>query len=448
MKRLTFIFALILCAAPAYAQDIGTADTSITSNQYFRDLRCAKCKQEKMTGHWQGTRIDLEDKGVTFASSYVADILGNTVGGRMQGARYCHSMGWDANFDLEKFAKLAGTQFHISGIWRAGQNLTSAVIGNAFVVSSIFGHQQFRLYALYLEQALCDNRVNIRVGRIGAGDDFAAAPIYWNFVQNAIDGNPVSIPINLYFPTYPTATWGIRAKCNIIKDIYTISGLYNGDPNVQRDSAYGMDFTLRLKKKGLIFAQEIAYAPNTDKGCKGKGLPGIYKAGFYYHGGTFFDMSSDINGAPYVLTGLPAKKHIGNYNLYFHAEQMIYRKKGTDCDEGLTPFVVVTVGPENMNKFPFFLDGGLVYRGLIPTRKHDISAVGFAYGKYSDDMRHAERDAGAPIQSYEFVVEFTHKIEITPWMFLQPDLQYIVNPSGAHNIDDAFVVGTRFGLTF
>ena len=444
MKKAAFLLIAFLCAIPSYA---ATPDDAITSDQYFRDLRCAKCKQETMTGNWQEKRIDLEDKGVTFASSYVADILGNVVGGRMQAGRYCHSVGWDVNFDLEKFARLLGTQFHISGLWRTGQNLSSAVIGNAFTASSIFGHQQFRLYALYLEQSLCNNKVNIRIGRIGTGDDFAASEIYWNFVQNSIDGNPISIPINLFFPTYPTAVWGVRAKCNITKDIYTLTGLYDGDPNVQRDSSYGMDFTLRLRR-GLIFAQEIAYAPNTAKGCQAQGLPGNYKAGFYYHGGTFFDLHSDLNGASFALTGLPPEKNIGNYGVYFHADQMIYRKKGTDCNEGLTPFVAITLAPDNINQFPFFIDGGLVYKGLVPTRDHDITSVGFAYGRYSTDLGHTERDSGLTIQSYELVFDFSHKIEITPWMFLQPDAQYIVNPSGGHNIDNAFVVGTRFGLTF
>jgi porin len=363
-------------------------------------------------------------------------------------------MGWDINFDLEKFVGLIGTQFHISGLWRAGQSLSSATIGNDFVVSSIYGSEQFRFYNLYLEQSLCDDRVNLRIGRLGAGDDFATSEIYWNFVTNAIDGNPISIPKNVFFPCYPAAVWGARMRCDITDNIYTTTGIYNGDPGVPRMSMYGLDFSLRLKR-GIIFAQEVAYTPNVYRGCPtGKGLPGHYKVGAFYHGGTFRDYSTDVNGTSTSISGLPAKKIIGNYGIYFHADQMIYKKKGTDCDEGLTPFVVVTLAPDNINEFPFFIDGGFIFKGLVPTRNHDITSVGFAYGKYSDSLRANERDNAEyngstfPIQSYELIFDFSYKLEITAWMFLQPDIQYIVNPAGGHDIDNALVVGSRFDLTF
>jgi hypothetical protein len=51
------------------------------------------------------------------------------------------------------------------------------------------------------------------MGRIGAGDDFLASPLYTPFVNFAFDGNPGSVPINIpAFSTYPVATWGLRTK--------------------------------------------------------------------------------------------------------------------------------------------------------------------------------------------------------------------------------------------
>lgn len=444
MKRVLLAILVVLCAMPSYADPPNAADNS---DRYFRSVHCEECKMQHMTGNWQEKRVDLEDKGVNIESTFVADTLGNVSGGMMQGARYDSSTSWDINFDLEKFVNMVGTQFHISGLWRAGQNLSSATIGNAFAVSSIYGTEQFRFYGLYLEKTFLDKSINIRIGRIAPGDDFASSSIYWNFVTNAIDGNPISIPIDLFFPCYPISVWGARAKYNFTKEFYGMSGIYDGDPGVQYSSNYGLDFSLRLKR-GILFAQELGYAPVFNE------MPGHYKAGFYYHGGTFRDLYSDVNGLSSVVTGAPARKHIGNYGVYFHIDQMIYRPSNTCCNEGLTPFFVATLAPDDINKFPFFIDGGFVYKGLIPTRNHDTTAIGFAYGRYSNSIYRSERDDrdinGNPthLQTYELIFDFSHKIEITPWMFLQPDIQYIVNPSGENYIDDAFVVGTRFGLTF
>lgn len=416
------------------------------SDIYFRAQHCEECKLSHMTGNWQEKRVDIEDKGVKIESTIVADTLGNPSGGKRQGARYCSSMSYDINFDLEKFVKMIGTQIHISGLWRAGENLSSATIGNRFVASSIYGTQQFRFFGLYIDKTFLDKKVGLRVGRLAEGDDFASSAIYWNYVSNAIDGNPIAVPINLYFPCYPISTWGARLIYNFTDNFYGKSGIYNGDSGVQKLDNYGLDFSLKLTE-GILFAQEFGYTP------KFNNMQGRYKAGFYYSGSTFFDNYSDVNGMPAVVTGAPPKKHIGNYGVYFHAEQKIYQPKNTLCDEGLTPWVGVTLAPDNINQFPFFIDGGFTWKGLVPTRKHDITAIGFAYGRYADSIYRAERmdneanGANTPMQTYELIFDFSHKIEITPWMFIQPDFQYIVNPSGLNNIDDAFVVGTRFGIT-
>jgi len=397
-----------------------------------------------MLGDWKGERSRLSDKGVTFDSTFVCDYLANVAGGMQQAGRYDHSMGWDINFDLEKFADLGGTQFHISGLWRQGQNLSKAVIGNDLVVSTIYGHEQFRFYSLYLEKTFWDKRISIKAGRIAAGDDFASSSLYGMFVSNSIDGVPISVPINLFFTVYPTATWGTRAKVILNDDFYILSGIYNGDKGVERDSMYGLDFSLRLKK-GIAFAQELAYVPNTAKDSKG--LPGHYKAGIYYNGAVSKDLYSDINGASYSVSGLAQKKHIGNYNIYFHADQMIYRED-EHSDQGLTPLACITLGPENLNKFPFFLASGMAYKGLIPGRDTDSTAFLISYAKYSEDLKRSEQDTNSSAQHYEIALEFTHRVNITKWMYAQPDLQYIIQPGGTGDIDDALVIGAQFGFVF
>jgi porin len=101
-----------------------------------------------------------------------------------------------------------------------------------------------------------------------------------------------------------------------------------------------------------------------------------------------------------------------------------------------------------VNKFPFFLTGGLIYKGMVPKRDGDITAFEFIYAKYSDKLRQSQRSVGSTPQQYEIVLEFTHKVWITGWAYFQPDLQYIIQPGGTDKIDDALVIGFQSGLTF
>ena len=424
-----------MIAAPAY---------SYTANKHFAQDILPEKEQVYMTGEWGGTREDAAEKGVTFDSSFVCDVLADVSGGRKQAARYDSSMGWDINFDLEKLAQVKNTQFHVSGLWRQGRNLSKDVIGNDLVTSSIFGSEQFRFYAMYLEKLFFDQRLSIKAGRIATGDDFAASPLYWTYVSNSVDGCPINIPINMFFPVYPTAVWGARAKIILNKDFYMMSGIYNGDSTVGDDQYYGLNFSLRLNR-GVAFAQEIAYVPNTSPDSKGR--PGHYKAGFYYNGAVCRDLYSDVNGSSYAATGLPQKKHVGNYNVYIHADQMIYREKNT-ADNGLTALAVTAIGPDNVNKFPFLIMSGLIYKGLVPGRNDDLTAFEAVYSQYSKSLRNSEKSTGDSGQSYELMLEFTQKIMITKWMFVQPDLQYIIRPGGTGDTKNALVIGSRFGLTF
>ena len=455
-KKITaLVLAVILSAVPAYAS-YNPSYIAIEAENDAMDAAEEEAIERAVTrpvsseqnlymlGGWKGKRDELARKGVTFSSTFTTDVLGNATGGMKQGARFDSSTGWDVNFDLEKFAGLIGTQFHVSGLWRAGQNLSKATIGNDLTCSTIFGNEQFRFYFMYLEKELLDKRLNIRVGRIAAGDDFASSPLYGIYVSNAVDGVPISIPINMFFSVYATATWGARAKYDLNKDFYILSGIYDGDSAVSRNDMCGFDFSLRLKE-GLAFAQELAYAP--DKGVGPNELPGHYKAGIYYNSAVKRDLYSDVNGNSYAVTNLARKKHVGDYNVYIHADQMIYREKGTK-DQGLTPLAVATIGPDNMNKFPFFIMGGLVYKGLVPGRDDDKTAVQMVYAKYSDKIKESQQSVGSSPQQYEIALELTHRIMITKWMYMQPDMQYIIQPGGTGNIDDALVLGFQFGLTF
>jgi porin len=81
----------------------------------------------------------------------------------------------------------------------------------------------------------------------------------------------------------------------------------------------------------------------------------------------------------------------------------------------------------------------LVYPGLIPGRGNDTGAFGLAYGKFSKYLRD---------QDYEMVLEWTYAVAIAPWLTLQPDMQYIIKPSGTSNTANALVGGLQIAINF
>src|SRR5678810_902962 len=203
--------------------------------------------REHLLGDWYGTRTWLEERGVTPTLSFVTDSLGNPSGGKEQGFTTANNVGLDLNFDLEKLGVLEGGSFLLSMSYRFGGSLSATYIHNVFTVQQVFGGETFHLINLTYQQKLFDDRVELRLGRIAAGDDFLVSPYNYVFVQNGFDGNPVGIFFNAPGMTaYPNATWGGLVKVKPTERMYVMGGVYNGDVSIRANEHHGADWSMDL----------------------------------------------------------------------------------------------------------------------------------------------------------------------------------------------------------
>jgi porin len=150
--------------------------------------------------------------------------------------------------------------------------------------------------------------------------------------------------------------------------------------------------------------------------------------------------------------------------LYLLADQVLWREIGKEdpAMQGLVGFFRVATAPKDRNLAQFGLDGGIVYKGLVPTRDWDTFAIAGSYMEISDDLRRAQRDInatlvgfGAPpafakIADYEAVIEASYKAQLTAWWTLQPSVQRVFHPGGRTlaNIPDAWVFILQTTLRF
>lgn len=97
---------------------------------------------------------------------------------------------------------------------------------------------------------------------------------------------------------------------------------------------------------------------------------------------------------------------------------------------------------------PFQLNAGLNYKGLFPGRTKDRTMLHFIYGDISRDYARSVRRPGGNLAESEKVLEFGHRFQVTSWSYFQPDIQYVIDPGGTGDIDDALVIGAQMGVTF
>ena len=90
----------------------------------------------------------------------------------------------------------------------------------------------------------------------------------------------------------------------------------------------------------------------------------------------------------------------------------------------------------------------MVFAGPIAARAQDELGIAFSQAHFGAPYRAAMAAAGTPSTASEFALEASYRAALTPWLSVQPDLQYIINPGGDRGLRDALVFGLRTQLAF
>ena len=138
------------------------------------------------------------------------------------------------------------------------------------------------------------------------------------------------------------------------------------------------------------------------------------------------------------------------YGLYLTIDQAIWKKRTTDKNvrsPGLGAFCRLGYMPDDFAFVSRYIDAGFNYNGLIPGRNDDVFGIGVTHSGLSHAASRRSVLTGGPRFSFETLIEATYTAKIFPWLTLQPDFQYIINPGG-ESAPNATVIGIRTTLTF
>jgi porin len=241
-------------------------------------------------------------------------------------------------------------------------------------------------------------------------------------------------------------------------------GSFFDDSQVRGASQSGTKFST---KTGALIFGEVQYAINSpvlgqmDLGGK-QGLPGVYKLGFWYDTGKFFDQRFDdqhLSLADPNSDGNPiTRRH--NYSIYGVFDQMVWRPD-PDGAQSVSIFARLMGAPGDRNLANFSVNGGVVLKAPLPGRDNDSAGLGFGVAKISPSAIKLDQDTNQlagpyPIRSSETFIELTYQYQVAPWWTLQPDVQYVFTPSGgiqnplqpSQRVRNEAVFGLRTNIVF
>ncbi|RBP41348.1 OprB family porin [Roseimicrobium gellanilyticum] len=420
--------------------------------------------QDYLLGDWGGLRTDLANNGLSFELFYIGSMPTNMHGGIEEGTVYQGAMLMIADFDTEKAGLWKGGRLHVSGVDLHGELFSKNHVGDFNKSNLVDFENDFRLWEAYYEQKLGDS-LTVKLGLMTADADFIL-PDFYHSLSNITFLNQTfffpTLVFNLYdipgFPvgnhalnSSPYGSLGAVVKWNPDKKFYMNFGIYDGEPNLGDG---GTDFSLSDDQGALMFF-ETGIRWNVEGS---KCLPGDLKLGAFYHTDEFSDVYDVVTSFAGLSSG--AKTHDGNYGFYALLEQMLVCESGCEADlgragcQGLYSFLRFTGAPADRNLTQFGVDGGFVWRGLIPTRDYDTLGIGGSYLQMSDDIRRGQKLVNklAPgsfvVADYEAAIEVNYKVQLAAWWTIQPSFQYAMHPGGSGEIENAWVFILQSTLRF
>lgn len=426
-----------------------------------------------LLGDMWGLRTRLARVGITFALSETSEVLGNITGGAHHGFDYDGLTQMAVQLDTKRAFGWYGGTFNASALQIHGRNLSADNLGSLQTSSGIEADRATRLWELWYQQKFLDeDRLDVKFGQQSLDQEFMVSQNALLFV-NTMFGWPMVPSADLPGggPAYPLSALGVRVRARPTDAITVLAGLFNGSPvanpngDPQVQNASGTSFP--TSGGGLAIA-ELQYAyPSLGTmlyADQPEPLSRTYRLGVWYDTERFADRRFDSIGLSQAnpgSSGIPGT-HRGDYGIYGVVDQMLWVDP-TEPDRSVSIFARLMGTPEvDRNPVSFSANLGVNFKEPFLGRDDDTFGLGLGYAKVGSAAAGLDRDTQAfgggytPVRSNETFIEATYQYAAAPWLQLQPDLQYVMNPGGGvanpsadgQRIKNELVFGLRTNILF
>jgi porin len=306
----------------------------------------------------------------------------------------------------------------------------------------------------FAEETLYDGRLDVEVGRMNVEDNYGSSPLYCEYMNNALCGDPKALPGgDIGHSAYPDAVWAARLKVKPTDDSYAEIGVYEVNQGLYSDANFRSGFKFDTSQdSGVYIPVEVAWTPTLGADA----MPGHYKLGFGYDtSDTYKDFTNALAVAG--VPGYTQHTHTGNTQFWALADQMLVRNGSGDSD-GIVALAGYIRNDPNNTAYADQYFAGVIDHGFWSARPDDSVNFLFTYVTVSDRLAKVEaiqQSLGLPltggatgVQSHEMLLELDYHLKLYRGVNFMPDFQYVIRPNGQTNIADATVFGFRAYVEF
>ncbi len=352
-----------------------------------------------------------------FEAEYTGDILRNVSGGIAVGTRYLDKLDLKLEIDIAEAWGMGSGILFMHGLYSNGGTLSDELVGDLQIVSNIDTTEAWRIFEFWYE--LGDDVWSVRTGLYDLNSEFDVNETGAIFL-NSSHGIGADIgQTGMNGPSiFPVSSMSLRAA--VQTDSFTarvaVMDAVPGNPDTAASNEIDMN-----SDEGILTVAEVD-VPLSESARLWAGY-WRYSARFEEPFGTG---SGSGNGGWYV--GGEHRFQIGSRSAAW--------------------FVRFGQAEEQFNALKDYTGFGAVLDGPFAARPDDQFGIAFASACGSAPYRHYLNQVGVGAEQRETAWEMTYRVQVSDHLMLQPDIQYVQNPSVSVNLDDAWVIGLRFAITY
>lgn len=323
-----------------------------------------------------------------------------------------------------------GASFEANILYLHGIDWTTKFVGSLANPSNIAGYDTIRLGEIWIQQNAWNDRFSLKAGQFLAETEFFTSQYSALFVNGSF-GAYTPTDLNYPgFPHYPMVSPAIRWQVKPVESLTLLFGAYTEHESETQDKL-STHFTFDPENRGVLFLAEADYFASPFE------HPGAYKIGIMtqnIHSGFYHEFSS-------------GKERTTHVAIYCVMDQELRKVEGCTA-RNLGVFLRLYGASPEISTTDFYTDFGFNYTGLIPCRSDDIFGFGVCYTHLSQQASDISVRHGGSALGSETGLEITYKAKLSPWLYVQPDLQYTLEPGGNKSGANALILGVRSDITF
>lgn len=415
-----------------------------------------------LTGDWDGVRTSLGDAGLSLAVTSTTDLSTVLGGAPRTGFLMPYLIDANLSVDFERLGVMPGGGAFVDFQQAGSTQLAANYVPDYWGWDAIYPFTQSltQLAQYWYGQSLADGALRLKFGKIDANVDFAVSQPNLLFINSAAY-MPSVVAQDL--PTFPNPAGGFEVLLKPVDFLDARFGMFDGSTNWYDPSTglagsptgqQGLGGFLWNNPGSYFLISEVSGVWQAD------GKPGHLGVGWFQQTGMSAEPSGVRNPSP---TG--ELDVMGAWGLYASFNQVLFQADGGAASTPSSTPASLSNGPSgpglagpglavfgqfgwsdpHENPSQWSIMGGLSWQGVIDARPNDTLGAMVAYGHFSD----------TPNLSFspglgETIVEGFYNFQVAPWLSVQPDVQYINQPSEMPSLDigGAWIVTMRVVISF